>query len=57
MEEIHKIQDELKEEKEEIKKNGDELLKVCDLNESLIEVQKLKQENIRKWKWEKDKSM
>jgi hypothetical protein len=33
---MYKIQEELKEEKEEIKKKGDELSKIQDLNEALI---------------------
>jgi hypothetical protein len=57
MEAMYKIQDELKEEKEEIKKKGGELSKIQDLNEALIkEVQKLKQGKSSKGKWEKDES-
>jgi hypothetical protein len=57
MEEMYRIQDELKEAKEEIKNKGDELSKIRDLNEALIkEVQKLKQGKSSKGKWEKDKS-
>jgi len=36
MEEMYRIQDELKEEKEEIKKKGEELSNIISLNESLI---------------------
>jgi hypothetical protein len=43
MEEMYRIQDELKEEKEEIKKKGEELSNIISLNESLIkEVKNLK---------------
>jgi hypothetical protein len=57
MEELYIIQDELKEEKEEIKKKGGELSKMRSLNESLIkEVNNLKQENNSKSKWENDES-
>ena len=57
MEELYKIQDELKEAKEEIKKKGEELCKVRSLNESLIkEFKNLKQEKISQAKWEKDDS-
>jgi hypothetical protein len=43
MEEMYRIQDELKEEKEEIKKKGEEISHIISLNESLIkEVKKLK---------------
>jgi F0F1-type ATP synthase epsilon subunit len=56
MEELYRIQDELKEEKEEIKK-GDELSKMQSINESLIkEIKNLKQENNSKSKWENDES-
>jgi len=51
------IQDELKEVKEEIKKKGDELSKIRDLNEAFIkEFQKLNQGKTSKEKWEKDES-
>jgi hypothetical protein len=44
MEELYRIQDELKEGKEEIKKKGEEISKILSLNESLIkEVKNLKQ--------------
>jgi hypothetical protein len=57
MKELYRIQDELKEEKEEIKKKGEDLSKIISLNESLIkEVKNLKKENNRKEKWEKDGS-
>jgi hypothetical protein len=57
MEEMYRIQDELKEAKEEIKKKNDEFSKMQSLNESLIkEVKNLKQENNSKSKWEKDES-
>ena len=42
---MYRIQDELKEEKEEIKKKGEEISKIIYLNESLIkDVKNLKQE-------------
>jgi DNA repair exonuclease SbcCD ATPase subunit len=51
------FKDELKEEKEEIKKKGEALSKIRSLNESLInEVNNLKQENNSKSKWENDES-
>jgi hypothetical protein len=49
MEELYRIKDELKEEKEEIKNKSEELSKIRSLNESLIkEVKNLKQEKSRK---------
>jgi hypothetical protein len=43
MEEMYRIQDQLKEEKEDIKKKGEELSNIISLNESLIkEVKNLK---------------
>jgi len=55
---MHKIQDELKEAKEMIKKKDDEISKIRDLNEALIkEVQKLKQGMISKGNWENDEAM
>ena len=57
MEELYRIQDELKEAKEEIKKKGEVLSKILSLNESLIkEVKDLKQEKNSKSKWENDES-
>jgi hypothetical protein len=57
MEEMYRIQDELKEEKEEIKKKNDEFTNMQSLNESLIkEVKNLKQEKSSKEKWEKEDS-
>jgi hypothetical protein len=49
MEKMLKIQDELKEGKEEIKNKGDELSKIRLLNEALVkEVKKIKQEKLGK---------
>jgi hypothetical protein len=57
MEELYIIQYELKEEKEDINKNVEDLSKIISLNESLIkEVKNLKQENNSKDKWKKDES-
>jgi hypothetical protein len=57
MEALYKIQEDLKEAKEEINKKSDELFKIRDLNEALVkEVQKLKQENTSKGKWGKYES-
>jgi hypothetical protein len=57
MEELYRIQDELKEVKEEIKKKGEAISKIQFLNESLIkEVKNLKKENNSKSKWENDES-
>jgi hypothetical protein len=43
MEAVYRIQDDLKEAKEYVKKKGDEISNIRDLNEALIkEVQKLK---------------
>jgi hypothetical protein len=57
MEEMYRIQDELKEEKEEIKNKGEDLSKIISLNESLLkQVKNLKKENTSKGKWEKDES-
>ena len=57
MEEMYRIQDELKEEKEYIKTKGEDLSKIISLNESLIEeVKNLKEENSIKAKWENDDS-
>jgi Zn-dependent oligopeptidase len=57
MEEMYRIQDELKEAKEEIKKKVRSLSKIISLNESLIkEVKNLKQEKTSKGKWEKDET-
>ena len=58
MEEMYRIQDELKEEKEQIKKNCEQLSKIISLNESLIkEVKNLNQEKTSKGKWEKDEEI
>jgi hypothetical protein len=57
MEELYRIQDELKEAKEEIKKKDEEIYKIRSLNESLIkEVKNLNQEKNSKSKWENDES-
>jgi hypothetical protein len=57
MEEMYRIQDDLKEANEEIKNKDEDLSKIISLNESLIkEVKKLNQENNSKGKWEKDES-
>ena len=54
MEELYRIQDELKEEKEV---KGEDIYKIISFNESLMkEVKNLKQENTSKGKWEKDES-
>jgi hypothetical protein len=54
---MYKIKNELREAKVEIKKKGDELSNIQDLNESLVkEVQKLKQEKSSKGKLEKNES-
>jgi hypothetical protein len=55
MEEMYRIQDELKEEKEDIKNKAEDLSKIISLNESLIkDVNNLKHEKTSKGKWEKD---
>jgi hypothetical protein len=52
---MYKIQEDLREAKEEIKKKGDEISKIQDLNEALVKyVQNLKQGMGSKGKWEKD---
>ena len=57
MEEMYIIQDELKEAKEEIKNEGENLSNIRSFNESLIkEVKNLKQEKSSKASWEKDDS-
>ena len=51
---MYRIQYELKEAKEDIKKKSEELSKIIFLNESLIKkVKNLKKENTSKGKWEK----
>jgi hypothetical protein len=55
MEDLYRIQDELKEAKEEIKNKGEDLSKIRSLNESFIkEAKNLKKENSSKAKWEND---
>jgi hypothetical protein len=57
MEEMYRIDNELKEAKEEIKKKNDDFSKMQSINESLItEVKNLKQEKTSKGKWEIDES-
>jgi hypothetical protein len=57
MEEMYRIDNELKEAKEEIKKKNDDFSKMQSINESLItEVKNLKQENTSKGKWEINES-
>jgi hypothetical protein len=57
MGELYRIQDELKGEKEVIRKKGEGLSNILSLNKSLIKkVKNLKQENTSKGKWKKDES-
>ena len=57
LEELHKIQDELKEAKDELQKKGEELFKIQFLNEAcMMELHKLKQEKNNREKWGNDKS-